>query len=88
MSKNLNINLRELAYIDHLQFLQKLRNEKSLNIDDLEIILTRALLDIKVEKEANKSAEIINLTYRVQQLEEEKKKLLQEHAMEVKDKEE
>ena len=73
----------ELAYVDHLSFLQKLRKEKSLTVDELEIILTKALLDIKSEKEASTSSNVIQLMYQVQQLEDEKKKLLQKQSMQV-----
>ena len=82
---NLKQKILNIAYVEHLSFLQKLRKQKELSIDEIEIILMKALLDIKVEKEASMSSEIINLTYQLQQMEEEKKKIAQEQAMQVKE---
>ena len=85
MSINLNEHLREIAYAEHMNYLEQLRKQRSLTIEDLEFILTRALLDIKDEKLSSSSATIIDLIYQVQQLEQEKKKSIQEQAMQVKE---
>lgn len=82
---NLRLPILNVAYVEHLRFIQKLRKEKELSVDDIETILTKALLDIKIEKEALTSSEILNLTYQLQQMEEEKKKIAQDQAMQVKE---
>lgn len=84
-TSKLKKNLLNIAYVEHMRFLQKLRQEKELSVDELDTILTKALLDIKIEKEASASSEILNLTYQLQQMEEEKKKIVQDQAMQVKE---
>lgn len=82
---NIHTQILNIAYLEHMAYLQKLRKEKQLSSDDLDNILTKALLDIKIEKETSASSEILNLTYQLQQMEEEKKKIAQDQAIQVKE---
>lgn len=81
--KDIKSSLLNIAYVEHLKFIQQLRDTKQLSADDLDVILTRSLLDIKVEKETSMSSDIIGLTYQIQQLEEDKKKLVKEKELQA-----
>lgn len=84
-TSNTKSAIMNLAYVEHMRFLQKLRQDKELSVDDLDTILMKSLLDIKVEKESSLSVNVLNLTYQLQQMEEEKKKIAQDQAMQVKE---
>lgn len=63
----------DIAYSELLGVIKKITQEKNLTVFDMENILYRLLNDIKSDKETQYSTDIVNLIYRVQQLEKEVK---------------
>lgn len=65
--------LLDTASAELTDALKKIQQEKGLTIFDLENILYKLLDIVKSEKELQYSTDILNLVYRVQQLEKEAK---------------
>lgn len=78
-------NLMDVAYCQLLSNIQTIKKEKNLSTEDLENLLYRILVDVKIEKEVIYSTNLVESALQLQKLEEEKKKVIQENAIKVKE---
>lgn len=52
-----------------VNFLSKLQKERNLSSDEMELVMMRAMNEVKSVKELSYANKILDLTYRIQQLE-------------------
>ena len=56
-----------------VSFLSKLQKERNLSSDEMEMVVTKALNEVKSVKELDYANQILELTYKIQQLEKSEK---------------